>query len=396
MATDRFEVRIPFTRFLILAVLTVVPICAVGLFVLNRTEQSVDRTIGNHFRTIAQSAAAEVSQFISDRIVTVGALAGDPTIIDAVRAANATIAGQSPDAIAARMGEVEKKWNTPAAEPLVREMLNSRASRALTRWRDHDRRFLRITLTDSHGGVVAATHKTLDYIQADEDFWQAVYASGRGAVHITDMLYDDVTKSYYIGLGVPVMEEGANTFIGAIDALVEVSTIFPLVHRVAMGAGSRTMMVKQDGTIICLAGTQSGGGRAPTIDLSMGMKSEEYLAAQGWSGDQLNRQKGYLVTTLRNGENVLIGYADTGLKQSFSNLAWTVLVAQDTREAFAATRSVMRLILFAVGVGLAMVTLLFVYFMLHRRKDYTDLKAQEEPRAEARIDAPPERTAQPR
>ena len=75
-----------------------------------------------------------------------------------------------------------------------------------------------------------------------------------------------------------------------------------------------------------------------------------------------------MVTTLRNGENVLIGYADVGLKQSFPNLAWTVLVVQDTREAFAATRSVMRLILFAVGVCLAMVTLLGVYFMLSPRK----------------------------
>ena len=377
MPRDRFEVRIPFTRLLAVVLLTVIPICAVGLYVMSRTGQSVDRTISNQFRTIAQSAAAEVSNFISDRIVSVGTLAVEPTIIDAVKAANASVSGLSPDAVAARMGQLEKTWNTPESESLVREMLNSRASRALTRWRNHDRRFLRITVTDAHGGVVAATHKTLDFIQSDEDFWLGIHAQGRGAVHITDMLYDDVTKSYYIGLGVPVMEEGSNTFIGAIDALIEVSTLFPLVHRVAMGPGSRTMMVKEDGTIICLAGTGTGGGQAPTIDLSMRMKSEEYLAARGWSGDELNRQKGYMVTTLRNGENVLIGYADVGLKQSFPNLAWTILVAQDTREAFAATRTVMRYIFFAVGVCLAMVTLLGVYFMLHRRSGYTDLKAHD-------------------
>jgi hypothetical protein len=315
--------------------------------------------------------------------VAVGALAGEPTILEAVRSANAAAAGLSPDAVAAKMEQVERRWNTPAAEQAVREMLTSRASRALSRWRDHDRRFLRITVTDSHGGVVAATHKTLDYIQSDEDFWQGIYANGRGAVFFTDVLYDDVTKSNYVGLGVPVMEEGSNTFIGAIDALIEVSTIFPLVNRVSMGPGSRSMLVKQDGTIICLAGTQSGGGLRPVIDLSMNLKSEEYAAAQGWSGDELNRQRGYMVTTLRNGENVLIGYADTGLKQSFPNLAWTVLIAQDTREAFAATRGVMRLILFAVGIGLAMVTLLVVFFVLHRGSGYTDLKAQEQPRQDA-------------
>lgn len=380
MAIERFEVRIPLTRLLTSVILTVVPICAVGLYVMNRTEQSVNRTIGNQFRTVAQSAAAEVAQFMTDRILSVGALALDSTVVGAVKAANATYAELSPEAVAARMEQMNIKWNTPAAEPVVREMLNSRASRALTRWRDHDRRFLRITVTDSRGGVVAATHKTLDFIQSDEDFWQGIYASGRGAVYISDVHYDDVTKSNYVGLGVPVMEEGSNTFIGAIDALIEVSTIFPLVYRVGMGPGSRTMIVKQDGTIICLAGTQAGGGQRPVIDLSMNMKSEEYAAAQGWSGDELNRQRGYMVTTLRNGENVLIGYADIGLKHSFPNLAWTVLVAQDAQQAFAATRGVMRLILFAVGVGLAMVTLLGVFFTLHRRSDYTDLKAAEETR----------------
>jgi hypothetical protein len=40
-------------------------------------------------------------------------------------------------------------------------------------------------VTDARGGTVAATHKTLDYYQADEEFWQNIYASGRGAVSIT-------------------------------------------------------------------------------------------------------------------------------------------------------------------------------------------------------------------
>jgi membrane protease subunit (stomatin/prohibitin family) len=43
------------------------------------------------------------------------------------------------------------------------------------------------TVTDQKGAVVAATHKTLDYFQADEDFWQAAYAQGRGAINLTDI-----------------------------------------------------------------------------------------------------------------------------------------------------------------------------------------------------------------
>ena len=117
MPRDRFEVRIPFTRLLAVVLLTVIPICAVGLYVMSRTGQSVDRTISNQFRTIAQSAAAEVLNFISDRIVSVGTLAVEPTIIDAVKAANASVSGLSPDAVAARMGQLEKTGTPPSPNP---------------------------------------------------------------------------------------------------------------------------------------------------------------------------------------------------------------------------------------------------------------------------------------
>ena len=48
----------------------------------------------------------------------------------------------------------------------------------LRRQRDFDRRFLRITVTDAKGATVAATHKTLDYYQADEEFWQNISVPG--------------------------------------------------------------------------------------------------------------------------------------------------------------------------------------------------------------------------
>jgi len=38
-------------------------------------------------------------------------------------------------------------------------------------------------------------------------------------VNLTDLLYDDLTKSHYIGVGVPILEEGTNRFLGAVDAL---------------------------------------------------------------------------------------------------------------------------------------------------------------------------------
>lgn len=377
MPSDRFEIRLPLQKLLIGLVVTLVPICAVGLYAISHTERAMDRTIGNHFRTIAQTTASEVSQFINDRVLSVGTLAATPVIAEAAAESNRAYENASEQAVAARLQKMESDWNKPSAEPYVRQMLNSRASRLLNRYREIDRRFLRITLTDSRGGTIAATHKTLDYYQADEEFWQKIYANGRGAVHFTDVLYDEVTKSYYIGLGVPVMEEGSNRVIGVLDALVEVSSLFPLIHRIETGATMRAALVKADGTVIY----------SPTTNLAMNAKSEEFAATEEARQTSEGLQRGYAIVDLRNGTPTLVAFADTGLAASFPNLNWKVLVIQDAREAFAATRGVLRLILFAAAVALAALTFLTVYFSLHRRPEYTDLASPAQPAGSPRAKA---------
>lgn len=366
MPSDRFVIRLPLLKLLIGLVLTLVPICAVGLYAISHTEKAMDRTVGNHFRTIAQSTASEVSQFINDRVLSVGTMAANPVVTEAAAESNRSYENSNEQAIAARLQKMESEWDKPAGEGYVRQMLTSRASRLLNRYREIDRRFLRITLTDAHGGTIAATHKTLDYYQADEDFWQKIYANGRGAVNITDVLYDEVTKSYYLGLGVPVMEEGSNRVIGVLDALVEVSSLFPLIHRIETGPTMRAALVKADGTVIY----------SPTTNLAMNAKSNEFAATEEVRQTTEGLQRGYAVVSLRDGVPTLVAFANTGLEVSFPNLNWKVLVIQDANQAFAATRGVLRLILFEVALALAALTFLTVYFSLHRRREYTDLAAK--------------------
>ena len=361
MASERFELRIPIPKLLVGALLTVLPISVAGLLTLNHAQSALEQTIGTHFRTIAEFAAAETGQFIHDRVTAVGALAATPVVAETAAASNRTYAGMDEAAIASRIERVEKSWNTPAGDAAVSAILANPASRALRRYLALDRRFLRITVTDEKGAVVAATHKTLDYYQADEDFWTAIYAQGRGAVSLTDILYDDVTKSYYIGVGVPILEEGANRFIGALDALLEVSALFPMLHRAQLGATAEVQLVKDDGTIIA----------APNVNLAMKVKSEEFAALKDARKEIV---AGYLVATIRTGATRIIGYADTGLRADYGSLGWTVLVNQDATQALAPIRYVSRLLSFMALVGLLASVFLIAYFSLHRERKLLDLR----------------------
>ncbi len=361
MPAEKFELRISASRLLIGLLVIIIPISVAGLYSLAHSDRALERALGSNFKALAEATAAGVSQYMHDRVVDAGMMTVNQSVIDVVAASNRKYEGMSDSAIEARLSQIDKEWNTPAAGPLVAQVLSSPASRHLRRRQELDRRFLRITVTDARGAVVAATHKTLDYNQADEEFWQNIYANGRGAVNLTDVLYDDVTKSNYIGVGAPVLEEGTNRFIGVVDALVDVSSLFPIVNRAH--AGPSMLLIKDDGTVIA----------GPEVTLSMNLKAAEFPSVQDALRTPAGVQDGYVVSDLARGRRALVGFADTGLKRDYRNLGWHVLVSQDTREAFAPMRAVARVIALMSLVALGGVTILAVYVSLHRRRPFAEI-----------------------
>jgi hypothetical protein len=159
-----------------------------------------------------------------------------------------------------------------------------------------------------------------------------------------------------------VVEPDTNRFVGTIQALVDITSLFLVVNRSHPPLNLRTTLVKDDGTVIS----------APEVDLSMKMESREFLAVQDALRTIEGRQTGYIVRELPNVGRRLIGFADTGLKEDYRNLAWVVLVSQDADEAFAAIRLVGRLTGFLALVGLAMVVLVAMYFSLHRHVPFEE------------------------
>jgi hypothetical protein len=339
---------------------TVVPISLVGLYAITKSDRELKGTVGSHFKLFAEYTARGVSQIVHDRVVLAGTIATEQSVVDAVQAANRRYEGMSEEAISARINGIEEAWNARNSPPVLREVLSSDAATRLRRFQEIDPRFLRITVTDARGATVAATHKTLDYFQADEDYWQSISAEGRGAISLTDILYDDVTKTSYIGVGVPVLDEGTNRFLGTVDALVDVSNLIRSVEQPSLQL--HTTLVKGDGTVIS----------APEADLSMNLKSEEFAAVRDSLQTITGRQTGYLITEIPKVGLTLIGFADTGLKEDYQNLGWVVLVSQDANEAFASIRFVGRLTGFLALLGLAMVVFVAMYFSMHRREAYED------------------------
>jgi len=76
------------------------------------------------------------------------------------------------------------------------------------------------------------------------------------------------------------------------------------------------------------------------------------------------------------GGNRIVAFSDTGLKKTYPNLGWLILVSQNEREAVAPLLGLGRFALLMVVLALLMLTLLTVYFFLHRRQRFENIEVQ--------------------
>jgi len=367
MPKESFEFHLPFRKMLIGLLITVVPINLVVLYSITESSNSIEQSVGGHLRETSQSLARETAAFIHDSVLAASLMAADSAVLDAVKEANSAYAGFSDEAVAARIESIEAVWNKPSGEAAVRRVSSNRASDSLRRKLALAQNFLRITVTDQNGATVAASNKTIDYNQADEDYWQKIYAEGRGAISLTDVLYDEATLSNYIGIGVPVVDHDGS-FLGTFDALVDVSTLTPILTQPHLGDSGRALLVKRDGAII--ASSVEG------VTLSSGMMSQEMAAVTDALSTLQGRQIGYIEAGMPGEGDTLIGFADTGLLDDYSELQWVVVVAQRSAEAFAPVLRTQRLTMGIAFTAMACVVLFAVYVSLHRKSEIDEIEEE--------------------
>lgn len=364
MPLEASELRISLEKLLIGLVVAIVPLSIAGLYITTRSDHSFEQTTGTQYKAIAESTVNTIAQFVADRITDCAIIAADPTVVEAIDASNNSEKRGSDAALQARIDEIRKSWNSAGSGAAAAAILSSPAARLLRQRREIDPRFLRITVADQVGVSVAATDRPSDYWQAEQSYWQGVYAGGRGAVAVRDVQYDDATKTTYLSVAVPVKDAASGQFIGAVDALVDMSGLLQRLVREQMNPTIKTIVAKSDGGIIA----------APSVNLSMNLKSDEYAAIRDALGTIGGRQTGYIVVDLQGGSRNIVGFADTGLKAGTSNLNWVVMISQDLRDAMAPVRAVGNFALVMVVLGLLMLILMGAYVFLHRRPRFEEIE----------------------
>lgn len=261
------EFHVTGRRLLTGLLLTVVPISVAAIYLSGTVGERAEQDAGRDLQTIAESVSSLVRERVDAKVVEAAMMASDAAVRSAVEESNRQYERVYEERIQQMLAKRDEKWSTPAGQEAAAEMLANEASAALRAKLRVQPALLRITVTDRRGGTVAATHKTIDYYQGDEEYWQDIFATGRGAVSLTDVLYDEASKHYYIGVGVPVVDDN-NNMIGTLDSLVDISQLFPLIHRNELGADGRMALVRHDGTVIAGTDGVSLADRAVSADFN--------------------------------------------------------------------------------------------------------------------------------
>ena len=331
MSVDRLEVKVSITKLLLALIVVIVPLSIIGLVLTQRSDKTLDNSVGSNFKTMAQLYAGQVTQFMRERVTDVNVLASNPAVLNAV---------------------------TNGAGS--KGTLDANASQVLRERKSLDPRFLSIVATTDEGKVVAASQRPPQIAYAQDANWQAAYNNGQGATKISDILDDELTKAYYVTINVPMVNPQSSQTVGVVSAAVNISDALTPFRQSQIASGAHASLVNEDGIVI------SG----PNADVFSRVKAPEYDFVRDSLGPNQGSQNGWLTANLARGP-YLVGFAGTGLKQHFANLGWVVMVSQEEHEAAAPVRQLEHFALLMVILALFMLTLMFVYYYLHRAQRFS-------------------------
>lgn len=364
MPLESLEFRTSLSRLLVGLLLVLVPLTVIGFYVALQADSHIRQVSGDHFRTLTRASAETASGYVVELVTDVGAIANNLGLVQAVTTANRQYERLSDEAVRGKIDAIENKWNTAEADPLSRDILTSDIARQLRRDRELNSKLLKVTVADISGATVAATDKPLHYFQTDRDYWRLVYSQGQGAIHVSDLRYDEQNRLYYLSVAYPILQEGTGRFIGAVTALVDLSPLFAQVNGQQIGRTGRMFLVRDDGVVI----------QATGVTPAMKIKSDEYTAIRDALGTLRGREAGYLYATLPKGGSYLIGFADAGLREAYPNLPWIVLASQEEGEVVGPVLTMAGYALLMMVLVLLMLTVLGVYVFLHRKQRLEDIE----------------------
>ncbi|MEP6895209.1 MAG: hypothetical protein ABI986_06345, partial [Chloroflexota bacterium] len=168
--------------------IVMISISVLGYFVNLTNGKRLTQDVGEKISQEGNTYAFIVGETLAKEISNLQTLGLSTTIQDRIELANSSYAGDTKT-IQRDIQQLEQKWQAADAanndqDPLVAKVLHEESSSELQEYRRTFNENVGVFVTDQYGAIVASTNRTLAYDHANEDWWQAAYNDGTGAIYI--------------------------------------------------------------------------------------------------------------------------------------------------------------------------------------------------------------------
>ena len=330
--------------FLLVSALSV----GVVAFITNRTTQNelfacVEQSLAGQASVSAFAVGAELDKQV-DGLRT---LAFNGLLEDGLGDASAAASGDL-----AEMERLDQQWRAADAagndaHSLVQAVLNHPISNELHEMQKSFPQHAELFVTDRYGGIVAATNRTSDYYQADEEWWQIAYNNGEGAVFIGQPEFDESSQTIGLQIGLPVFNESSE-IVGVLRSTVNIKSLGEALEAGLFGQSGRTEIYLPDGSEIEIEAEGNG-----EFKLKIEKSPADFVAALQHGGEFLDTVHGG-VPTLGSQTPLILGEDVSEDTVAFERLDWRVVALQDRAEALLpVTNATRAALLSALGALLA-------------------------------------------
>lgn len=335
--------------------LSIISVTAATLAISTTTLSQMNERVQQQLTTISELTSSSFAAELDKQVDLMRTLANNRSLIAELVKVNLTAENDINV-----LKELDQRWmsipETNTMDPLIRSVIESGVSPELRRFKTAFPEHREVFITNRYGANVAATDRTTDYYQADEEWWQVAYNNGAGGAYISQPYFDESAQSLAVQIAVPIFQAGTNEIAGILRSTISLSIFNDAFETGRFGETGRTEIYLPDGTELEMHFEESG-----EAEIEIEEAPADFIAAL-----QQNRQ---FHDTTHDGTPVLAAVSpllrevdDEEDITALQALNWRVVSMQEREEALLviteATRNAQ-----VVGLGAILAAALLAIFM---------------------------------
>ena len=239
----------------------VISVGAVAFITDRMMRTGLTNEAGANLKGLASSQALTVGDLLSKQVSTLQTLSLNDTVEEAVTVANAIYTGDEAE-ILGRLARIDEQWRAADAignddDPVVRSVLTNKAADELREYRNTFTDHVEVFVTDRYGANVAATNRTSDYYQGDEEWWQTAYNNGQGGIFIGQPEFDESSATYAVDMAIPLYadESGTRQVFGVLRTTYRTSALSAALFSTQFGQRTDAYLLFPNGILLAPKGS---------------------------------------------------------------------------------------------------------------------------------------------